>query len=69
MCAWSTLTLCRGREVNSTGIRSFFMRKRGRPSVALALGLRSVFDYSALIINFEGVHMKLKIVALAISVE
>jgi len=27
------------------------------------------FAYSALIINFKGVHMKLKIVALAISVE
>ena len=38
------------------------MRKRGRPSVALALGF-------LLIINFKVVHMKLKIVALAISVE
>jgi hypothetical protein len=38
------------------------MRKRGRPSVALVLGF-------LLIINFKVVHMKLKIVALAISVE
>ena len=46
-----------------------FMRKHGRPSVALALGLRSVFAYSAPIISFKGIHMKLKVVALAISVE
>ena len=30
---------------------------------------QSFFAYSALIINFKGVHMKSKIVALAISVE
>ncbi len=38
------------------------MRKRSRPSVALTLS-------SLLIIDFKGVSMKLKIVALAISVE
>ena len=42
------------------------MRKPGRPSVAL--GAR-FFAYSSLIINFKGALMKLKIVALAISVE
>ena len=42
------------------------MCKRGRPSAAL--GAR-FFAYSALIIGFKGVPMKLKIVALAISVE
>ena len=51
--------------MNTTGICSFFMRKHGRPSVALAL----VFLLIALIIGFKGVSMKLKIVALAISVE
>ena len=34
-----------------------------------ALPMRWVFQYSALNINFKGVPMKLKIVALAISVE
>ena len=65
-CARSTLALCRGREVNTTGIRTFLVRKRGRPNVALALVF---FAYSVLIIDFKGVPMKLKIVALAISVE
>ena len=42
------------------------MRKCGRPSVALGAWF---FAYNALIIGFKGVSMKLKIVALAISVE
>jgi len=46
-----------------------FMRKHGRPSCPSAWIALGFFAYSALIINFKGVHMKLKIVALAISVE
>ena len=38
-------------------------------SAGPALPMRSVFAYSVLIIDFKGVPMKLKIVALAISVE
>ena len=38
MRAWSTIALFRGRKVNTTGIRTFLVRKRGRPSIALALG-------------------------------
>ena len=45
------------------------MRKHGRPSVALALVCTRFFANSALIIDFKGVSMKLKIVALAIFVE
>ena len=43
------------------------MRKHGRPNVAHALGFSLI--YSTLIIDFKGIPMKLKIVALAISVE
>ena len=57
---------CRILQVNTHGIRSFLVHKRGRPCVAL--GAR-FFAYSALIIGFKGVLLKLKIVALAISVE
>jgi len=45
------------------------MRKHGRPSVALALKCTRFFAYSALIVDFKGVRMKLKIVGLPISVE
>ena len=41
--ARSTLALCRDLTVNTHGLRTFFMRKHGRPSVALALGMRSDF--------------------------
>ena len=44
----------------------FLVLKRGRPSVAK--GAR-FFAYSKLIIDFKGVPMKLKIIALATSVE
>ena len=37
MCALGLLSPY-AREVNTTGIRIFLVRKRGRPSVALALG-------------------------------
>ena len=60
MRAGSTLALCRDLTVNTHGIRTFF--KDGTPSIALALGMRSVFAYSALITDFKGVPMKLKIV-------
>ena len=36
--ARSTLALCRDLTVNTHGLRTFFMRKHGRPSVAHALG-------------------------------
>ena len=61
MRARSTLALCRDLTVNTHGLRTFFMRKHGSPSIAIA--------YSALIIDFKGVPMKLKIVALAMSKE
>jgi len=48
------------------GIHTFLVRKHCRPSVAL--GPRFI-AYSVLIIDFKGVLKKLKIVALAISVE
>ena len=36
--ARSTLALCRDLTVNTHRLRTFFMRKQGRPSVAHALG-------------------------------
>ena len=69
MRARSTLALCSDLTVNTHGLHTFFMHKHGRPSIALALGMRSFFAYSALIIDFKGIPMKLKIIALAISVE
>ena len=56
-----------GEGKNTTGIRTFLVRKRGRPSVALALGFLLIARLIG--IDFKGVPMKLKIVALAISVE
>ena len=41
--ARSILAICRDLTVNTHGLRTFFMRKHGRPSVALALGMRSFF--------------------------
>ena len=57
---------CQISTLYNNGICTFLVHKRGRPSVAL--GAR-FFAYSALIINFKGVLMKLKIVALEIFVE
>ena len=53
-------------SLNKHGIRTFLVSKHGRPSIAL--GAR-FFAYSALIIDIKGKLMKLKIVALAISVK
>jgi len=55
---------CRISSVNTHGICTFLVRKHGRPSVALGSWF---FAYSALIIGFQGVPMKLNIVALAIA--
>ena len=49
--------------VNKHGIRISFLYQRARPSVAR--GTR-FFAFRAFIINFKGVLIKLKIVALAI---
>ena len=51
------LALCHGRELNNTGLCTFLAYMQGRA----ILGLGDRF--------FKGVNMKLKIVALAISVE
>jgi len=39
------------------------------PELPVRSGCARFFAYSALIISFKGLHMKLKVVALAISVE
>ena len=64
--AWSTLALCRDLTVNTHGLRTFFMRKHGRPSIAHALGFSLI---ARLLLILKGYPMKLKIVALAISVD
>ena len=56
---------CCGRELNNTGIRTFLVYVHCR--AILDQGTR-FFAYSTLIIHFKGVLMKLKIVALAISI-
>ena len=65
LCALGQWWACRISSLYKHGIRTFFVRKRARPGVAL--GTR-FFAYSVLIISFKGVPIKLKIVALAISV-
>ena len=59
-------TACHISSLHIHGIRTSFVRKCSRPSVAQGA---QFFAYSLLIINFKGVLMKSKIVALAISVE
>jgi len=50
-------------------IRSFLCVSTAGPALPLRSDCARFFAYSALIISFKGVHMKLKVVALAISVD
>ena len=45
------LPYAKGREANNTGIRTFLVRKRGRPSVALALGFSLIACFILILIK------------------
>ena len=65
LCAQSNRA-CRVRELNNTGMLTFLAHVHGR--AILDQGAR-FFAYNLLIIEFKGILVKLKNVALAISVE
>ena len=52
-----------------TEYAAFLCVSTAGPALPLRSDCARFFAYSALIISFKGVHMKLKVVALAISVE
>ena len=54
---------------SSAIVRSFLCVSTAGPALPLRSDCARFFAYSALIISFKGVHMKLKVVALAISVD